>query len=240
MADGVLPRGIRNQNPGNIRTEKGVRWQGADVPQTDDSFVVFSDAKWGIRAICRILINYQDNDKALDGSRIDTIDEIIGRWAPAVENDTNAYAADVAKITDIGLTTTVDVYQYETMKGLVQAIIHHENGQMPYTPAQIDQGLALAGIVAPTGTTVVSAGPPKPISKSLTVRGSVFAGAMSLFSLVLNNSDTIMSAVNQAVAFLTPYQDAAPKIRSVVNVLAIIGAAAAFMGRLRLMQTKGV
>lgn len=143
-----FPRGIRNNNPGNIDRQPGVRWQGMAADQSRDSrFVVFKSPEWGIRAIARVLITYQDRRQARDGSRIDTIQDIIDRWAPHSENHTGAYARHVARLTGIGIDDTLDVYDYATMHALVLAIITHENGMQPYAPFMIARGLELAGIV---------------------------------------------------------------------------------------------
>ncbi|NYT80896.1 structural protein [Alcaligenaceae bacterium] len=148
-----LPRGIRNHNPGNIE-RTGTRWQGMALQQTDSRFIVFKSPEWGIRAIARTLITYQDKRRARDGSRIDSVLEIIERWAPPHENNTKAYARAVASALGIGPDDeTVDVYRYATMATLTQAIIRHENGPGPlggggwYAPAVIAAGLRLAGIV---------------------------------------------------------------------------------------------
>ncbi|WP_449103650.1 structural protein [Pseudomonas veronii] len=147
------PRGIRNFNPGNIRHAKGVRWQGMAVAQGDTEFVQFTTPRWGIRAIARVLITYQDKRLAKDGSRIDTVREFIERWAPPSENNTNAYTASVARA--LGLHPDyegVDVYDFDVMRTLVSAIVRHENGPGPlpgghwYGDAIIADGLALAGI----------------------------------------------------------------------------------------------
>lgn len=147
------PRGIRNFNPGNIRHAKGVRWQGMAVAQSDTEFVQFTAPRWGIRAIARVLITYQDKRLAKDGSRIDTAREFVERWAPPSENDTNAYTVSVAR--SLGLHPDhegVDVYDFDVMRTLVTAIIRHENGPGPlpggqwYGDAIIADGLALAGI----------------------------------------------------------------------------------------------
>lgn len=147
------PRGIRNFNPGNIRHAKGVRWQGMAVVQSDVSFIQFNAPRWGIRAIARVLITYQDKRRAADGSRIDSVREIIERWAPATENDTDAYAATVARVLAVDPDFEgLDVYHYDTMRALVLAIIRHENGPGPlpggqwYGEAIIADGLALAGV----------------------------------------------------------------------------------------------
>lgn len=149
-----LPRGIRNYNPGNIDRAPGVRWQGQAPDQTDQRFVQFLDPRWGIRAIARVLITYQDKRRAADGSRIDSVREIVERWAPAHENDTSAYANQIAKALGVGVDDErVDVYDHATLRALVQAIVRHENGPGPlpggawYGDALIDEALVLAGIV---------------------------------------------------------------------------------------------
>lgn len=140
-------RGIRNHNPGNIERVAGVRWQGMSAIQSDERFIVFKDARWGIRAIARTLITYQDKRRAKNGSRIDSVQEIIDRWAPPHENNTSAYAQQVAKALDKAVNDeSVDVYDYHTMESLVCAIIKHENGSQPYSLESIRAGLALAGI----------------------------------------------------------------------------------------------
>ena len=147
------PRGIRNFNPGNIRHAQGVRWQGQADAQTDSEFVQFNGPRWGIRALARVLITYQDKRRASDGSRIDSVREIIERWAPPNENDTASYVATVSRVLGVGPDDgVVDVYNFETMRDLVVAIIRHENGpgSLPggawYGDAIIADGLQLAGI----------------------------------------------------------------------------------------------
>ena len=44
-----LPRGLRNNNPGNIRITKD-KWQGLREKQTDKEFFQFVEMKWGYRA----------------------------------------------------------------------------------------------------------------------------------------------------------------------------------------------
>lgn len=141
------PRGIRNFNPGNIRHVKGTRWQGMSANQNDTEFVQFTGPQWGIRAIARTLITYQDKH----GLR--TIRQIIGRWAPPNENNTESYIRQVATRLGVSPDARIDVYEYRTMRGLVEAIIRHENGSGPlsqgnwYGESLVNEGLHLAGIV---------------------------------------------------------------------------------------------
>ncbi|EOG2038192.1 structural protein [Pseudomonas aeruginosa] len=142
------PRGIRNFNPGNIRHAKGTRWQGMSANQNDSAFVQFTGPQWGIRAIARTLITYQDKHA------LRTIRQIISRWAPPSENNTESYIRQVAARVGVAPDARIDVYDYRTMRTLVEAIVRHENGPGPlpegswYGKGLINEGLHLAGIVA--------------------------------------------------------------------------------------------
>ncbi|MGG2488348.1 structural protein [Pseudomonas aeruginosa] len=142
------PRGIRNFNPGNIRHAKGTRWQGMSANQNDSAFVQFTGPQWGIRAIARTLITYQDKHA------LRTIRQIISRWAPPSENNTEIYIRQVAARVGVAPDARIDVYDYRTMRTLVEAIVRHENGPGPlpegswYGEGLINEGLHLAGIVA--------------------------------------------------------------------------------------------
>lgn len=142
------PRGIRNFNPGNIRHAKGTRWQGMSANQNDSAFVQFTGPQWGIRAIARTLITYQDKHA------LRTIRQIISRWAPPSENNTESYIRQVAVRVGVAPDARIDVYDYRTMRTLVEAIVRHENGPGPlpegswYGEGLINEGLHLAGIVA--------------------------------------------------------------------------------------------
>ncbi|WP_449426107.1 hypothetical protein, partial [Rhodanobacter lindaniclasticus] len=131
-----------------------------EAQRTDKDFCQFVAPAWGIRAIAVTLITYQDKRRARDGSRIDSVREIIDRWAPDFENDTDSYTRAVASAMGIGLDVeSVNVHDYATMRTLVRAIIRHENGSAAafdwhddtewYDAVTLDEGLRLAGIVAP-------------------------------------------------------------------------------------------
>lgn len=151
------PRGIRNNNPGNI--EWGSPWQGL-VPEdqrTDERFCQFLTPADGIRAIARTLITYQDKRKAKDGSRIDSILEVIERWAPPSDNNpTESYARGIAQLID-GVEyddEVIDMQNYEHIRPIVEGIIRHECGRGPlnnvntwYPDEVIDEALRRAGIV---------------------------------------------------------------------------------------------
>lgn len=178
--DRQLPLGARLHNPGNIERVAGVIWQGQHETQPHPRFVRFTAPEWGIRAICRVLITYQDKRQAADGSAIDTVREIVERWAPPGENDTDAYVASAAQrlaqvvdptAGDLVAGQQIDVTDYATMRGMVEAIIHHENGFVPYDEATIVKGIVLAGIEPPDRTVYEVLKPaPRPLAKSGTMQ----------------------------------------------------------------------
>lgn len=133
------PRGIRNNNPGNI--EKGEPWKGTEgIPQTDSRFATFRSPEYGIRAIVRILMTYQRKHK------LHNIRQIISRWAPNNENNTESYINAVSNAVGLNPDEMLDVRDYKTLNGLVRAIIKHENGKQPYSDDIINAGLALGGV----------------------------------------------------------------------------------------------
>lgn len=147
MRPRTTPRGIRNYNPGNIE-RNATRWRGMAHDQSGDPrFVVFSHPAWGIRAIARTLITYQDKH----GLR--TVRGIIQRWAPSSENDTAAYVESVSARLGVTPDASIDVYEYATMRALVEAIVRHENGAGPlpeqawYGESLLTDGLSLAGVL---------------------------------------------------------------------------------------------
>ena len=129
-----LPRGMRNNNPGNLR-RTSINWQGK-VPHsesTDSAFEQFYKFKWGIRAMLKDL----QNDYRVDGKR--TLTALINAYAPPIENDTFLYIQDVAAWTGIN-----PQFQFPDTKAywkpIVIAMARKENGRADaITPAQFEQ-----------------------------------------------------------------------------------------------------
>jgi len=187
MSKKPLPKGIRNHNPGNIEYSPSIKWQGAAEPPTDGRFCRFVSAPYGIRALARVLITYQDKRKAKDGSKIDTIREVIERWAPPFENNTGAYATHIAKLLDLDPDDeSLDMHKYEHIRPLVEGIIRHENGVQPYTDGEIDKGLALAGITPPEK---------RLLTESRTVQGSALAVGGSSVAIATGVAQVIEPAM---------------------------------------------
>ena len=82
-----IPRGIRNNNPLNLRV--GNNWKGEVSQPTDHTFEQFTEMKWGVRAAFIVLRNYIKRHK------LNTVRKIISRWAPANENNKQSETANV-------------------------------------------------------------------------------------------------------------------------------------------------
>lgn len=127
-----IPRGVRQNNPGNLRPlPGGKKWKGELDPI--DNYCSFKDAHSGIRAMARNLITYQTKHG------LGTVDQIIHRWAPPGDNnDTDSYRRAVAAELRVdAFAGHLDLRDYITLASLVRAIIRHENGMQPYAAEDI-------------------------------------------------------------------------------------------------------
>lgn len=125
--------GIVNNNPGNIRP--GESWVGA--VGSNHNFVVFKDVSYGCRALAVDLSNKIKNG-------YNTIAEIINRYAPPSENDTQAYINAVASSMGLNQDEVIP-YDMDHLSELMRAIIDHEQGDQAYliTDDDIQQGIQI-------------------------------------------------------------------------------------------------
>ena len=91
----MIPKGIRNCNPLNIRRSKD-QWKGLAEAQTDRAFCQFKSLEYGWRAAFYLLTRTYYHKY-----RLYTIRTIIRRWAPESENNTEAYIANVSRLTGV-------------------------------------------------------------------------------------------------------------------------------------------
>ncbi len=94
-----MTRGQRNNNPLNIRHSND-KWQGAATTQTDPAFVQFQTMAYGYRAAWKILDTYCLTFRR--ERKVYNVRNIIARWAPPTENDTEAYIRTVVKLSGLG------------------------------------------------------------------------------------------------------------------------------------------
>jgi len=135
MANNELPRGLRNNNPLNIRKD-GTHWRGEVEPSKDRAFKQFESMAWGYRAAMVIIRTYYTKHG------LHSVSRIITRWAPPTENDTQAYIATVCKKSGLSATATLDIKDKGTMVALVAAMSYVENG-VAANMAQVRYGWTL-------------------------------------------------------------------------------------------------
>ena len=121
MTNSKIPRGIRNNNPLNIRI--GNTWLGEVANPTDNEFEQFVHVSFGLRAGFILLKRY------INRYRLNTIEKIISRWAPSNENNTHTYIDRVAKSMNIDQDTTLLYEDKNTICTLVYEMVYVENGQ---------------------------------------------------------------------------------------------------------------
>lgn len=211
----AMPRGIRNNNPGNIERGKD-RWLGMSADQSSDSrFLVFDKPEAGIRALMRVLINYQERHD------IKTLRAAINRWAPEGENNSGAYVQHVARLTGFDPDETLDFLDGFVCLELTKAIIRHENGApeayglTAWYPDDVYQRAAvMAGFDPQT----------KPLSKSRTVQGVVIAAAGTVGTVVASAASQPLPVtpddINLAVTAVAPFLGAS--IMAVLSPLATV------------------
>lgn len=120
------PRGIRNNNPLNIR--KGNNWYGERHPQIDRDFEEFESMELGIRAAFVLLRNYVTgyNGRSV---KFNTIRKIIRRWAPPVENATQRYIDFVVRKTGYDQNYVLWFHDRKAMIAICRAMAFVECGQ---------------------------------------------------------------------------------------------------------------
>ena len=129
---GTLPRGLRNNNPGNIKINSSNNWLGK-VPasqNTDLVFEQFNEMKYGIRALLKILKNYYIN------YNLTSIEEILHRFAPGSKKNTSQYIPFVSNRLNMAPDTLI-TYDPANFYKLAEAITYFENGQKATTISQL-------------------------------------------------------------------------------------------------------
>jgi hypothetical protein len=157
----------------------------------DTDFFIFQSPIYGIRAIARTLITYQDK------YGLQTINDLISRWAPPTENQTNAYVAEVVAKTGLTASQSINMHSYVDLKAVVAAIIAQENGQQPYTATQLDKALVLAGVEPPVQS----------LQQTRTVKGGQTATAATVGVGALEAVRESIDPAREALLSLAPYLD---------------------------------
>ena len=119
------PRGIRNNNPLNIR--KGSSWKGERPVQTDPAFEEFISMEYGIRAGLRLMRNHINGFKGTR-PKMNTLKKLISVWAPPSENATSNYVEFVASHVGLSSTAILDPNDRAQMTHIARAMAFVECG----------------------------------------------------------------------------------------------------------------
>ena len=130
-----IPRGIRNNNPLNIRI--GNVWLGERPNPTDRTFEEFVTMAYGLRAAFIILRRY------IKRYQLNTIAEIITRWSPDGEDKERAYIEVVCHRSGLTADTPLTYENKATMVALVEAMAYVECG-VPISRTQIENAYEIA------------------------------------------------------------------------------------------------
>lgn len=177
VSDKVLnTSGYKGCNPLNVRASSD-KWRGS-IGQSDNGYVIFSTPMDGIRAAATVIKNY--------GTKygINTVRDIVSRYAPASENPTDDYIANVCKGTGYQPDEKLDTKNPEVLKKLVTAMMKQEIGDVPYSEETINEGVQRAlGNVTPAQQTVEDQAEPRLTAADLVFNPNVKTGIEVIDSL---------------------------------------------------------
>jgi hypothetical protein len=115
----MKPRGLRNNNPLNIRHNADV-FQG-EIKGNDKSFKTFSTMPYGYRAAFVTLATYLSRGW-------NTVEKIISRWAPPNENNTQAYISTIVKYSGVAADEVLTAASGDKYILIVSGMSFVENG----------------------------------------------------------------------------------------------------------------
>jgi len=130
-----LVRGIRNNNPGNIRDSIHYQWLG-QTARDADRYCIFSDPVYGYRALAILWLHYGD------WHHCKTLADYIKRWAPPGGNPTASYISYVSD--RCGLPKHEIIQVRHDLPCIAKAITWFENGSCPYSDALIQRGINMS------------------------------------------------------------------------------------------------
>ncbi|HFZ1933612.1 lytic transglycosylase [Serratia marcescens] len=130
------PRGIRNNNPGNLNYvgQNGATLEDHATPR----FARFNSAFEGFAALGKqIKAYYNGTSKAAGYQKLQSVEDIISRFAPASENNTQAYINKLSKMLGVGRGDSLNIQDPQVLATLMNGITQIENGKNPYEPEMV-------------------------------------------------------------------------------------------------------
>lgn len=118
-------RNARNNNPGNIEYGDFARRNGA--VGSDGRFAIFPTKEAGSAAMDTLLQSYSRSGRK-------SVRQIIGKWAPGSENDSNGYAEQVAKRLGVSADQPLNMDDPKVASALAREMARVEGDVNAYTP----------------------------------------------------------------------------------------------------------
>lgn len=132
--------GLLTNNPMNL--EIGQEWIGRSQKKLDSRFETFESPFWGLRAGALLLQNYQRGLAGPTKLPLRTIRQIISVFAPAAENDTEAYINFVSIETEINPDLKINlIFDLDMLREIMKSIVRFEQGHQPFADDMFDKAI---------------------------------------------------------------------------------------------------
>lgn len=231
----LTSRGFRLNNPFCVAwTPDAMAWQGIDKANPKDAsargltpLCRFSTPVYGMRAGWRTLITHQDKCGATSvRTHIAGVPDKKGKrhygWAPAgVDNNyTDEYVNEVTVQMGVSPDDFIDVHDYATARSMGLAMMDFENkGRgVPYSDAQIDKALLMAGIEKPKDNT-----PAVPLSAKVTAGGLGLTTVSTMVQQVQDIAEPVTGAASTFRMLLVSLKPFAPYLVWFAIIMAATG-----------------
>lgn len=136
-------RNFRNNNFGNLAYvgQKGARLEDANA-KGEQRFAKFDTPEEGMRALASQITSYSNGtSKAANYQKLNTVESIISKYAPANENNTKAYIANLSKSLGVSSTDQLDLTNPQVMTKMIRGVSTIEGGNPQVTDKFIENSI---------------------------------------------------------------------------------------------------
>lgn len=118
-----LPRGIRNNNPLNLKHVPRNKWKG--LVGNDGTFCIFSCVHYGFRAAYKTMLSYRKRDPNI------IVERLIRTWCP--DKTADSYVRTVERLSGIMRWEIVPFDDVDKMALLIESMTKVECGSCPFS-----------------------------------------------------------------------------------------------------------
>ena len=131
-----LARGIRNNNPGNLRARGYSRGPWVGQKGSDHhGFLTFHAPINGLYALAWSVLDLASRD------HVNTVVGFVAEFSPGGESSEAQYSKYLAEDLDVGEFEKIDIV--ERLEPILRSIITYECGKVAYTPEQISMAASV-------------------------------------------------------------------------------------------------